>query len=66
MTSITKRPNGSYQATICAGVDTEGKRIRKYLTRKTLKEAKKATFEFEQINKIMIGDGIDGQHKETP
>ncbi|MCO1599788.1 hypothetical protein [Desulfosporosinus nitroreducens] len=62
MASIRKRPSGSYQATIYAGVNTEGKRIMKYFTRKTLKEAKIAAREFEQAHKIPIGDDIVGKH----
>ena len=31
-------------------------------TRKTLKEAKIAAHEFVQINKILIGDSVNGKH----
>ncbi|MCO1599877.1 hypothetical protein [Desulfosporosinus nitroreducens] len=66
MASIVRRPNGTYQATICFGVDPEGKRARKYLTRKTLKEIKDAVFEIELERKLEIGDGVNGKHKKTP
>lgn len=49
MASIARRLNGSYQATVRTGVNAEGKQMRVCLTRKTLKEAKIAVHEFEQI-----------------
>lgn len=65
MASIRKRPNGSFQATIYLGLSVEGKRIRKYLTRRTLKEAKIAAHDLELRNKILIGDGISGKYNQT-
>lgn len=48
MASIRKLKNGSYQATVYVGRDTDGKMIRKYVTRDTLQECKAAARELEQ------------------
>lgn len=48
MASIKKLPNGTYQATIYAGRDANGKFLRKYVTKPTLKECKAAAREIEQ------------------
>lgn len=48
MASIRKLPNGHYQATIYVGRDANGKQIRKYVTRPTLRECKAAAREIEQ------------------
>lgn len=47
MASFTKRPNGKWQATIYMGRDENGKSIRKFVTRDTLKECKRASREIE-------------------
>lgn len=48
MASITKRPNGSYQASIYVGRDEKGKHIRRTVTKPTLKECKAAVKEIER------------------
>lgn len=48
MASIQKRPNGKYQATIYVGKDENGKQIRKYVTKSTLMECKRAAREIEK------------------
>ena len=48
MASIKKRPNGSYQATIYAGRDADGKQLFRYVTKPGLKECKAAAREIEQ------------------
>lgn len=48
MASIKKRPNGTYQATIYAGRDANGKMIRKYITKPSWKECRDAAREVEQ------------------
>lgn len=53
MASIKKLANGTYQATIYLGRDSNGKQIRKYVTRDSLKECKNAAREIEQ-------DHVDG------
>lgn len=51
MACITKRPNGSYQIAIYLGTTPDGKKSRKYLTRKSLKEARKIARELEMTAK---------------
>lgn len=48
MASFMKRSNGSYQATIYVGRDANGKVMRKYITRRTLRECKAAARKIEQ------------------
>ena len=48
MASITKRPNGSYQASIYVGRDDNGKHIRRTVTKPTLRECKAAVKEIER------------------
>lgn len=48
MASIKKRPNGTYQATIYAGRDANGKQLFKYVTKNSLKECKAAARKIEQ------------------
>lgn len=48
MASFKKLPNGSFQATISCGRDANGKQIRKYVTKPTLKECKAAAREIER------------------
>ncbi len=56
MASFKKLPNGTYQATISCGRDANGKQIRKYVTKPTLKECKAAAREIEmeiEENKLL-------------
>lgn len=48
MASITKRPNGSYQAAIYVGRDDDGKHIRRTVTKPTLRECRAAVKEIER------------------
>ena len=49
MASIKKRPNGTYQATVYTGRDSDGKPLKpEYVTRATLKECKAAARVIEQ------------------
>lgn len=48
MASFKKRPNGTYQATVYAGRDAEGRQLFQYVTKPTLKECKAAAREIEQ------------------
>jgi len=48
MASIRKLPNGTFQATIYLGRDANNKQIRKYITRKTEKEARSVARQIEQ------------------
>ncbi len=48
MASIKKRPNGTYQATIYVGRDSNGKQLFEYVTRDKLSECKAAVREIEQ------------------
>ena len=48
MASITKRPNGSYQAVIYVGRDDDGKKIRRTVTKTGLRECKLAAKEIEK------------------
>jgi integrase len=48
MASIRKLSNGTYQATIFCGRDTNNKQIREYITRPSLKECKDAARELEK------------------
>lgn len=48
MASIKKRSNGTYQATIYVGRDSNGKQLFKYVTRETMKECRAAAREIEQ------------------
>lgn len=48
MASITKRPNGTYQARVYVGRDENGKQLFKFVTRSTMKECKSAAREIEQ------------------
>lgn len=48
MASFKKRPNGTYQASIFVGRDSNGKQLFEYVTRPTLKECKVAAREIEQ------------------
>lgn len=48
MASIRKLKNGNYQATIYVGRDADGKHLRKYVTKPSLKECKKAAREIEE------------------
>jgi len=48
MASIRKLPNGSYQATIYAGLKDDGSQDRRYATRPTLRECKEAVKEIEK------------------
>jgi len=50
MASIRKRANGTYQATISNGYDSDGEQIRQYITRDTLRECKSAAYELELEN----------------
>lgn len=47
MASIKKLPNGTYQATVYVGRNSDGKMLRKYVTKDTLKECKAAAREIE-------------------
>jgi len=56
MASFKKLPNGTWQATISCGRDINGKQIRKYVTKPTLKECKAAAREIEmeiEENKLL-------------
>ena len=48
MSSIKKRPNGTYQATIYVGRDSNGKQLFEYITRRGWKECKLAAAEIER------------------
>ena len=48
MASIKKRPNGTYQATIFIGRDSDGKQLFQYVTKRGLRECKVAAREIEQ------------------
>ncbi|ABO49716.1 phage integrase family protein [Desulforamulus reducens MI-1] len=48
MASFKKRPNGTWQATIYVGRDSNGKQLFKYVTCDSLKEAKSKAREIEQ------------------
>lgn len=48
MAGIRKMPNGNYKATVYVGRDANGKMLRKYVTRESLKECKAAARELEQ------------------
>lgn len=48
MASIRKLPNGSYQATVSLGRGADGRQIRKYVTKDTLKECKSAARKIEE------------------
>ena len=48
MANIKKNANGTYSATVYVGRDSNGKFLRKYVTRDTLKECKTAARELEQ------------------
>lgn len=49
MASIKKRPNGTYQATIYTGRDSDGKPLKpEYVTKPTMRECKAAAREIEQ------------------
>ncbi|GAB6154772.1 site-specific integrase [Desulfosporosinus burensis] len=48
MASIKKRPNGTYQATIFVGRDSDGKQLFQYVTKPGLRECKAAAREIEQ------------------
>ena len=48
MASITKRPNGSYQATIYVGRNQDGGHIRRTVTKPTLRECKAAVKDIER------------------
>lgn len=47
MASFRKNPNGTYTGTVYVGRDADGKMLREYVTRDTLKEAKAAAREIE-------------------
>lgn len=48
MASIKKNANGTYSATVYVGRDANGKNLRKYITKDTLKECKNAVRELEE------------------
>jgi len=48
MATIRKTKNGSYQARVCAGVDNNGKKLFKYITKSGLQEIKKAVRKIEE------------------
>lgn len=54
MASFRKLLNGKYQACIYCGKDTNGKIIRKSITKSTLLECKKAAYELEFIIKAKM------------
>jgi len=50
MASFRKLKNGTYQAMISNGYDSDGKQIRQYVTKDTLRECKSAAYEIELEN----------------
>jgi hypothetical protein len=59
LASISKRPNGKWQATIYMGKDENGKPIRRYVTGQYLREVKRVVREIEATKKR--GGEIVGQ-----
>lgn len=54
MVSIRRRPNGKFQASVHVGRDECGRLIRKYVTRQTFKECRKAAWELAEATKKAV------------